>query len=137
MVLNLKKLGENIRQRRTSRGWSLGDFAEKTTLSKAYLSDLENGVGGKPNVQYLLQVATVLETTIDSLVKGAESEASAQSVEIADHDLLPTGLREFARESSLEPSEVQMLAQLHFRGDRPRDKEGWRAVYQVLRAVSS
>lgn len=29
-----------------------------------------------------------------------------------------------------------MLAQLHFRGNRPRDAEGWRAVFQVLKAVS-
>jgi transcriptional regulator with XRE-family HTH domain len=137
MALDLHRLGENIRGRRTSRGWSLGELAEKTGLSKAYLSDLENGQGGRPNIQYLLQVATALETTIDALIKGADDASSAERPDsIDEQDVLPAGLRQFAVEASLARDEIQMLAQLHFRGGRPRDAEAWRAIYQVIKAFS-
>lgn len=135
MALDLERLGRNIRTQRTGRGWSLGDLAEKAGISKAYLSDLENGKGGRPNIQYLLQVASCLETTIEELVKGASTSEETEA-QPAGSRPLPAGLREFAQAEKLADEEVEMLAQLHFRGNRPRDAEGWRAVFQVLKAVS-
>lgn len=137
MGLDLERLGQNIRFRRTGRGWSLGDLAEKTGLSKAYLSDLENGRGGRPNIQYLMQVAKIFETTIDDLVSGTTTkDIAADESSDEEPEILPQGLREFADRVHLKPDEVQMLAQLHFRGGRPRDAESWSAIFQVLKAVS-
>lgn len=136
MELDLERLGQNIRFRRTGRGWSLGDLAEKTGLSKAYLSDLENGRGGRPNIQYLMQVAKVFETTIDDLVSGTADSATVAEPSEDEPEVLPQGLREFADRVHLKPEEVRMLAQLHFRGGRPRDAESWSAIFQVLKAVS-
>ena len=135
MELDLERLGQNIRFRRTGRGWSLGDLAEKTGLSKASLSDLENGRGGRPNIQYLMQVAKVFETTIDDLVSGTTETVVTESSD-EEPEVLPQGLKEFAERVSLRPEEVRMLAQLHFRGGRPRDAEAWSAIFQVLKAVS-
>ena len=135
MKLDLERLGQNIRTRRTARGWSLNDLAEKTELSKAYLSDLENGRGGRPNVQYLMQVAKTFGATIDDLVSGTSGEPEATDATL-DTEVLPQGLREFADRAELRPDEVQMLAHLHFRGGRPRDAEAWNAIFQVLKAVS-
>jgi transcriptional regulator with XRE-family HTH domain len=137
MALDLERLGRNIRTQRTGRGWSLGELADKAEISKAYLSDLENGKGGRPNIQYLLQVATCLETTIEDLVNGVEPVSEdPDDVGVEGPRLLPAGLREFAVEEKLNDDEVRMLAQLHFRGGRPRDVQSWRAVFQVLKAVS-
>jgi transcriptional regulator with XRE-family HTH domain len=133
MALDLERLGRNIRTQRTGRGWSLGELAEKSGISKAYLSDLENGKGGRPNIQYLLQVASALETTIENLVGETRSDDERNSESLG---LLPAGLKEFADRAKLTGDEVKMLAQLHFRGNRPRDPESWSAVYQVLKAVS-
>ena len=133
MALDLERLGQNIRTQRTGRGWSLAELAEKAGISKAYLSDLENGKGGRPNIQYLLQVASALETTIESLVGEAPTVEEGRRGELA---VLPAGLSEFAGRAKLTTDEVRMLAQLHFRGNRPRDPESWSAVYQVLKAVS-
>ena len=52
MALDLERLGQNIRFQRTGRGWSLNELAELSGVSKAYLSDLENGRGGRPNIQF-------------------------------------------------------------------------------------
>jgi transcriptional regulator with XRE-family HTH domain len=137
MKLDLDRLGQNVRDRRTARGWSLGDLADKTGLSKAYLSDLENGRGGRPNVQYLMQVASTFGATIDDLVSGTSDPApSAGTAAAGEDDALPQGLREFAEKKGLRPEEISMLAQLHFRGGRPRDAEAWGAIFQVLKAVS-
>lgn len=37
-------------------------------MSKAYISDLENGSAGKPNIQYIFAIATALDTTLDELL---------------------------------------------------------------------
>ena len=56
-LINLKKLGETIRFLRQGKGWSLADLAERSRVSKAYISDLENGVAGKPNIQYVFNIS--------------------------------------------------------------------------------
>lgn len=135
MELDLKQLGQNIRFLRLGRGWSLADLAEHSKVSKAYLSDLENGSGGRPNIQYLYQIAMALGTTIERLISG--SPESSTPTEEAMTGELPPGLQDFAREQALEAGEIEMLAKLHFRGNRPRDAEAWRAIYQVIKAVSN
>lgn len=132
-MLDLTRLGQNIRFQRLGRGWSLADLAEKSGVPKAYISDLENGTGGKPNVQYLYQIATALGVTIDFLIQGASDERESKESE----DFLPPGLREFADERALTADEVSMLAGLNFRGNRPRDRDSWRAIYEVIKLASN
>jgi transcriptional regulator with XRE-family HTH domain len=136
--IDLKKLGANIRFRRQGKGWSLAELAEKAGVSKAYISDLENGSAGKPNIQYVFNIAVALDTTINELL---------QDTTIKEHRVrkrrtpeeLPPGLwdlqEELAKspETALTDEEVEKLAQVNFRGNRPRDKEGWRFVLQAIR----
>ena len=131
-MLDLSRLGRNIRFQRQGRGWSLADLEERSKVPKAYLSDLENNKGGKPNIQYLFQVATAFDTTVDALIHG-ESEGSDVGDEMPH---LPPGLREFADEEGLTEREVRMLAGLNFRGNRPRDKAAWRTIYEVIKLAS-
>jgi transcriptional regulator with XRE-family HTH domain len=131
-MLDLARLGQNIRFQRMGRGWSLADLETHSGVPKAYLSDLENNKGGKPNIQYLFQIATALGTTIDALIHG-ENQASAAP---DSGTLLPPGLAEFAQEESLTDTEVSMLAGLNFRGNRPRDKAAWKTVYDVIKLAS-
>jgi transcriptional regulator with XRE-family HTH domain len=132
LVLDLRRLGQNIRFQRQGRGWSLANLEEHSGVPKAYISDLENATGGKPNVQYLYQVATALGTTIDFLIneRGADPEPSDRA------ESLPPGLAEFAAEAQLSEEEKYMLGRLNFRGNRPRDKDSWRAIYEVIKLAS-
>ncbi|MGB7220083.1 MAG: helix-turn-helix domain-containing protein [Vicinamibacterales bacterium] len=132
-MVDLIRLGQNVRFQRKGRGWSLSELEERSGgVPKAYISDLENGSGGKPNIQYLFQVATAFGTTIDALIRGPEAEPTPEQM-----SLLPPGLQDFAQEENLTDDEVQMLAGLNFRGNRPRDKASWRAIYDVIKLASN
>ena len=105
-------------------------------MPKAYISDLENGAAGKPNIQYAFNVAVALDVTLDDLLKDAV--AKEQRTKRRSSNDLPPGLAELQQELALSPDalsgdDVEMLAQVNFRGNRPRDKEGWRFVLQAIR----
>ncbi len=135
-LIDLKKLGATIRFLRTGKNWALADLADKSGVSKAYISDLENGVAGKPNIQYVYNIAVALDVTLDDLLK--DSTAKEQRARRRASADLPPGLAELQDElalsgNALSEDDVENLAQVNFRGNRPRDKEGWRFVLQAIR----
>jgi|SRR6267143_4092515 len=137
MEIDLKRLGENIRYVRQGKNLSLADLAAKSGVSKTYISDLENGLGGRPNVQHLYKIATSLETTIDTLINLSLKPAQRRAtIPPASQEPLPPGLEEFAKQEKLEPQQIDMLARLNFRGNRPRDKEAWRLIYDAIKMAS-
>ena len=130
-AIDLTKLGHQIRFRRNGKGWSMADLAKGSGLSKAYISDLENGTAGKPNIQYIYAAAVALGTTIGELLE--ESGVRATSVRNKNKESeLPAGLRELQLDLDLSDDDVEKLAQVSFRGQRPRDKEGWRYLMETL-----
>ena len=133
-TLDLVRLGQTIRSLRLGKGWSLSDLAEQSGVSKAYISDLENGNAGKPNIQYVYSVATALDVTLDELL--GESKPKSQRAEKRKSEDLPPGLLELQQELDLTTEDVELLADMNFRGHRPRDKEGWRFLLEALRMVS-
>ena len=128
--IDLVKLGHTIRFLRNGKGWSLGQLAKESGLSKAYISDVENGTAGKPNIQYIYAVGRALGVTLNELLEdsGVRSEGRAKRKE-SD---LPSGLRDLQLELNLSEDDVEKLAQVNFRGNRPRDKEGWRYLIETL-----
>lgn len=132
--IDLKKLGEKVRFFRHGRGWALSDFAEKSGVSKAYISDLENGVAGKPNIQYIYAIAVALDVTLDELLRDATGKESNHKRKRSAEEL-PLGLRELQMEMKLSDADVETLAQVNFRGARPKDKEGWRFLLEAIKMV--
>jgi transcriptional regulator with XRE-family HTH domain len=131
-TIDLKRLGENIRFLRMGKSWTLSDLARESGISKAYISDLENGSAGKPNIQYVYSIACALETTLDLLLHGTVNENVQKSSNATLDVDLPPGLAELKDELNLTESDVERLATIHFRGKRPRDKEGWRYLIKTL-----
>lgn len=134
--IDLEKLGSTIRFYRQGKGWSLGDLSERAKVPKAYISDLENGVAGKPNIQYVFNIAEALDVTLDDLVR--EATARVQKAKRRSTDDLPPGLAELQEDlkfsdEPLSDDDIEMLAQVNFRGNRPKDKEGWRFVHQAIK----
>lgn len=134
-TIDLKKLGENIRFLRTGKGWALADLARESGISKAYISDLENGSAGKPNIQYVYSIARALDTTLDQLLHEAVASEDVNKPSAATSIDLPPGLAEVKAELNLSDSDVQRLAEMHFRGNRPRDAEGWRYLVKTLKML--
>ena len=135
-AIDLKRLGENVRFRRQGKGWTLNDLAEKSGISKAYISDLENGAAGKPNIQYVFAIANALGVTLDELLDDAAPKRADSSKKKRTAEELPPGLKELQMDMNLSESEVEMLAQVNFRGNRPKDKEGWRFLLEAIKMLS-
>lgn len=135
-AIDLKRLGENVRFRRQGKGWTLNDLAEKSGISKAYISDLENGAAGKPNIQYVFAIASALGVTLDELLDNAAPRQIPASRKKRLAEDLPPGLKELQMEMNLSESEVEMLAQVNFRGNRPKDMEGWRFLLEAIKMLS-
>jgi transcriptional regulator with XRE-family HTH domain len=133
MAIDLKQLGVKIRFLRESREWSLQKLADETGLSKPYLSSLENGEGGRPNIEYLYQVAQALNTTIDDLLEPLGATAKKNSISKVQKQDLPESLRLFIEEEQLSDEDAAMLATVQYRGHRPKDKDGWRLIYDAIR----
>ena len=134
--IDLEKLGSRIRFLRQGKGWSLADLSERSGVPKAYISDLENGAAGKPNIQYVFNIAEALEVTLDDLIRDATAKEQRTKRRLSGD--LPPGLEELQKElefsdEPLSDDDVEMLAQVNFRGNRPRDKEGWRFVHQAIK----
>ncbi|SRR6266568_1648505 len=136
MEIDLKRLGENIRYLRQGKNLSLADLAKMSGVSKTYISDLENGLGGRPNVQYLYKIATALETTIDALIKLSLKTSPVKTNPSVSKEPLPPGLEEFAKQERLEPKQIDMLARLNFRGNRPKSADAWKLIYDTLKMAS-
>jgi transcriptional regulator with XRE-family HTH domain len=136
MEIDLKMLGQNIRYLRQGKNLSLADLAAKSGVSKTYISDLENGLGGRPNVQYLYKIAIALETTIDALINLSLKPAQRKAIPVAHDEPLPPGLEEFAKQERLEPQQIEMLARLNFRGNRPKDADAWKLIYDTIKMAS-
>src|SRR6266702_786923 len=105
MEIDLKMLGENIRYLRQGKNLSLADLAAKSGDSKTYISDLENGLGGRPNVQYLYRIATALGTTIDTLINLSLKPSQRKAIPSHSKEPLTPGLEEFANQECLEPQQ--------------------------------
>ncbi len=132
-TIDLKRLGEKIRFLRTGKAWTLSDLSRESNISKAYISDLENGSAGKPNIQYVYSIARALDVTLNDLLKETiESNLPEQSQTTTQ---LPPGLAEVRDELQLSDAEVERLATIHFRGNRPRDAEGWRYLVKTLKML--
>jgi transcriptional regulator with XRE-family HTH domain len=131
-TIDLKTLGENIRLARTGKGWSLTALAEASGISKSYISDLENGVAGRPNIQYVFSLARAMDTTLDRLIEGTTPSDKVERRGMTVPTELPPGLAELKQEMHLSDDDVERIATMHFRGNRPRDKEGWRYLLNTL-----
>ncbi|HYM00390.1 MAG TPA: helix-turn-helix transcriptional regulator, partial [Blastocatellia bacterium] len=108
--IDLGKLGHKVRFYRQGRGWTIATLAEKSGVSKAYISDLENGVAGKPNIQYVYGIAVALEVTLDELLEDAKPSSKYRPRK--DGEELPPGLATLQQELKLSDAEVESLAQI-------------------------
>src|SRR5207302_8495621 len=113
-------LGVRIRTARARMGWSLGEVARRTGLSRAYVNALELGRGKRPGADAIRR----LEDVLGSLRDAGASHAGALDA--------PDSLRELARERNLAEGEIRMLAGLKVRGLTPATIERWRLIYDAL-----
>ena len=106
-------------------------LAEKAKISRSYLSELENGKGDhkRPSADVLYRVGKALGVTMSELLgRPLITEPSTKR---------PASLEEFARVYRVPPSDVEMLASIRFRGDRPQSVDRWAFIYNAIKTSAS
>ncbi len=66
-----KRLGGRVRALRKRKGWSLEELAERAGMHVTYLSSVERGYRN-PTLNVLAALASALDVTLSSLLKGME-----------------------------------------------------------------
>ena len=117
-------LAQALKRFRNDIGMSQADLARTTGLSRAYLSELESGLGKRPSGEVLMRIADALGVTIADLLD--------RQVKPSQTSEIPEGLRDFAQQRSLPDTDVRMLASIQFRGDQPRTARRWSMIYDTI-----
>jgi transcriptional regulator with XRE-family HTH domain len=130
-VTRKESVGSRIKKHREEKGMSATKLAEKAGISKSYLSELENpnGEGKKPSAELLYDIAKALGVAMSDLL--------GRPIITAPKEGRPPGLEEFAKQHDIPQGDVDMLARIEFRGDRPKTAERWAFIYQAIKGSKS
>lgn len=122
-------VGENIRRIRESRGLSLTNLAKRCKISKAYLSQLENGHNSRPSAEFVVRICRVLGCSLEAALGVKELQPVTDGLAG-----VPTSLRALAREENLDTNAVVMLSHISYNGRQPTSVESWRKILGAIRS---
>lgn len=126
-------LAKKIRSLRMEREFSLSQLAQRSGVSKAYLSQLEAGTADNPSVEAARKLAKALDVSLYDLL--GEEQPAAKSPK------LPAGLKAFAASrakagESLTRKEIDMLQAIRYRGREPRTADDWAYLFETIKRVA-
>src|SRR5882724_9745916 len=101
----MSTLGKRIRERRVELRWTQDTLAEKAHISASFLSDLENN-NRSVGADRLLDIARVLNVSLDYLMKGGEAVAAQSQI------LIPQRLADFAKQKALPFNQTLTLLEM-------------------------
>lgn len=130
--------GDRIRDFRKDLGWTLEKLADKTKLSKGFLSDIE---ANKRNAstETALKIANAMGASLDYLLRGEQTKATRNREPVQ----IPSTLSIFAEEASLTYTETLTLLETHGAVIARRSSESiklptvedWRKLYNAIKSV--
>ena len=126
----LIKLGTRLRELRKERGWRLEDLAERTNLSRPYLSRLESGER-QPSLGALFSVAQAYGVTLSSLFEPEPEAKNGVIVRAADspvqrgNGLFSANLSKGSWTFNLQPLRVVVPAEREERELYQHEGEQW------------
>lgn len=116
-----EEIGRRIRERRRQEGLSQEGLADRVGISRNYLSQIERGQATNLSWQVMGRLTSALGLM--------EEQQSNVGQELKN---LSPSLVEFIKEVNLPPDDIQMLANLYYRGRQPTTKEKWKLLYNVI-----
>jgi transcriptional regulator with XRE-family HTH domain len=119
--MDAKELGAQVLARRKEKGFSQTELAERTGISRNYVSLIERGEATNISMRIINQLAVNLETTSSDLF-GASKRVT-----------IPTSLGEFAKEQDLPYSVTEKLAAIPRRGKEPTTPAEWSNLYNAIK----
>jgi DNA-binding XRE family transcriptional regulator len=116
-------IGKRIQRLREKKGWTLSELARKSDVSRSYIYQIEQGES-TPTQDKIQKLADAFGIRPGELFGEQTTEMN-----------MSESLREFAEQAGLESREIQMLAQIEYRGRRPSTVEEWRLLYSVIKGM--
>lgn len=130
--------GDRIREFRKDLGWTLDKLAEKTKLSKGFLSDVE-GNNRNASTENVLKIANAMGASLDYLLRGEQASASRKREPVQ----IPSTLSIFAEQEGLSYTDTLTLLETHSaviarrssESIKPPTVEDWRRLYKAIKEV--
>jgi len=126
--MDIKIIGDNIRNLRKEKKLSQEKLAELANVSRNYISMIERGEAENFSDDILKKLAWGLSVSIEQIT-GKPNEKSGT--------IIPPALREFALNEGLPYEEVDHLLQIPFRGKEPSTAQEWKNFYEVIKQFIS
>lgn len=101
-------VGERVREVRQAKRLTQDQLAEKTRMSKGFISDLENG-NRNVSSEYLLRIANVLGASVDFLLRGSVDSTDVAKAPI----IIPPELSAAAERLKLSYADTLELLEAH------------------------
>lgn len=126
-----KAIGRRIRRFREEKGLTAAQLAERASISRSYLSELENGKGDhkRPSAEVMYRIGKALGVSM--------SELLGRPLITEPPRKRPASLERFAAKYNVPQSDVDMLAGIRFRGDPPQTEERWAFIYNAIKTSAS
>jgi XRE family transcriptional regulator, master regulator for biofilm formation len=96
-------IGTNIYQIRKKKGLTLSELAERSNVSKSYLSNIERNLNRNPSIDVVRKIAYVLDVDFKSLITPEDNNAESQT----DKELID--LVNELKESGIDKKEYKTL----------------------------
>ncbi len=123
-------LGEKISKLRAAKGWSSGELAQNSSVSRAYLWQLEKDPKKHPSVHTLAKLAKALGVPVTEFIENSETQGHASAT-------LPSGLADFVSHRGpalgVTKTDVEVMRNIHFRGAQPDEPDDWELLFLFLR----
>lgn len=129
----MKKLGDKIKEARKKKGWTLDELAQKSGVSKAYLSQLENSDSEKPSAEKLYNIAVALSVSIAELL-GKKLE------KIKDGEEIPANLEKAAVQFGWSSEDKALLMGIALRAEKNKadlSPEDWHILYETIKRFTN
>ncbi|MGG4491472.1 helix-turn-helix domain-containing protein [Metabacillus idriensis] len=118
-------IGKYVKEFRVKKGWTLAKLSSESGVSKPYLSQIENTPNKQISAEKLYQLAIALDVTMGQLM-GKEVILNRQ----AD---VPASLLAFAEKNGLYEEQIQMLANIKYRGKQPTAEDEWEKIFLAIK----
>jgi DNA-binding XRE family transcriptional regulator len=130
--------GDRIREFRKDLGWTLEQLADKTQLSKGFLSDVESN-NRNVSTDNLLKIANAMGASLDYLLRGEQAKPTNRREPVQ----IPSTLSIFAEEHSLTYSDTltllgmwnSVIARRSNQSIKAPTVEDWRRLYDAMKSV--
>ena len=126
--MDIKIIGDNVRNLRKEKGLSQEKLAELANVSRNYISMIERGEAENFSDDIIQKLAWGLEVSIEQ-IEGKPNKKSGT--------IVPSSLREFALNEGLPYEEVDHLLKIPFRGKTPKTAQEWKELYIAIKPFIS